>query len=82
MMMGHDFRPRELSAPLASTVRRAKTNRMAWVPVAFTESGGVAPVEYHGSAHVHALCFADGLISLPVGVGEVEQGANVIVRQI
>ena len=28
------------------------------LPVVFKESG-VLPVEYHGSAHVHALCFAD-----------------------
>jgi molybdopterin molybdotransferase len=81
-MMGHDFRPREFSAPLAKAVRRAKTNRMSWIPVAFTDSGAVAPVEYHGSAHVHALCFADGLISVPVGVAEIKEGTSVHVRPI
>ncbi len=81
-MMGHDFRPPTIVAPLERTIRRKKTERMSWVPVAFTESGGVLPAEYHGSAHVHALCFADGLTAIPVGVAEIKEGTNVHVRQI
>ncbi len=81
-MMGHDFKPRNVVMPLAKPIRRKKTDRMSWIPVNLTDAGGVAPVEYHGSAHVHALCFADGLVSVPVGVAEIEEGTNVHVRQI
>ena len=81
-MMGHDFEPRRVSMPLAKSIKRKKTGRMSWVPVAMTAAGGVLPVEYHGSAHIHSLCFADGLISIPVGVPEIKEGTSVHVRQI
>ena len=81
-MMGHDFAPRNVVMPLERTVSRRRTERMSWVPVVMTESGGVRPAEYHGSAHIHALCSADGLISMPVGVAELKEGTNVHVRQI
>jgi molybdopterin molybdotransferase len=55
---------------------------MVWIPVAFTGNGGVIPVDYHGSAHINALCSADGLISIPVGVAEIKEGTSVAVRQI
>ena len=35
-----------------------------------------------GSAHINALCQADGLLCLPAGVKEIKQGTNVEVRQI
>jgi molybdopterin biosynthesis enzyme len=40
------------------------------------------PVEYHGSAHINALCIADGVVSIDVGVGEIEKGTIVPVRLI
>ena len=81
-MMGHDFKPRHIVMPLGNAVKRKKTDRISWIPVALSDAGGVIPVEYHGSAHVHSLCFADGLISMPVGVAEIKQGTNVRVRQV
>ena len=81
-MMGHEFRPPNVVMPLEETVSRKKTERMSWIPVALTDSGGVRPVEYHGSAHVHSLCFADGLISVPVGVAQLAKGTLVHVRQV
>ena len=81
-MMGHDFEPRSVSMPLAKSIKRRKTGRRAWIPVSMTESAGALPVECHGSAHIHSLCFADGMISVPVGVAEIKEGTNVHVRQI
>ena len=68
--------------PLERTISRRRTERMSWVPVAFTDNGGVTPVEYHGSAHINALCGADGLIAVPAGVTEIKEGTCVDVRQI
>ena len=68
--------------PLARTYKRKKSDRMSWVPVVFTADGGVEPVDYHGSAHVHALCQAHGLIAVPVGVSEIAEGTVLHVRQI
>ena len=52
------------------------------MPVKFACPGEVIPVEYHGSAHINALCDADGLISISAGVAEIKKGTAVNVRQI
>jgi len=81
-MMGHEFRAVVIPMRLKKAVSMKKTNRASWIPVAAGEDGWVEPVEYHGSAHVSALCGAVGLIYLPIGVGEIPEGAVVNVRQI
>ena len=81
-MMGHEFRPANVSMPLEKTIARKRADREAWIPVVLTERGGVKSVEYHGSAHIHALCLADGLVRIPAGVKEIQQGTCVNVRQI
>jgi len=81
-MMGQEFKPCYVSMLLDKSILRRRTKRQSWMPVAFTSSRTVMPVEYHGSAHINALCTADGLISVPVGVGEIKQGSMVQVRQI
>jgi molybdopterin molybdotransferase len=81
-MMGHEFRPPEFRARLEKTVRQRKTRRVNWIPVILTDSGGVTPVEYHGSAHSGALCGADGLICIPAGSSELLEGTDVHVRPL
>ncbi|MCK4959613.1 MAG: molybdopterin molybdenumtransferase MoeA, partial [Planctomycetes bacterium] len=44
--------------------------------------GTIKPVEYHGSAHINALCRADGILGVDVGVAEIEKGQMVRVRLI
>jgi hypothetical protein len=39
-------------------------------------------VEYHGSAHINAMCAAEYLISLSIDVTEIKEGTTVDVRQI
>jgi len=80
--MGHAYQPRLLSLRLGQAVRRRKTDRAAWIPVAVGADGVAMPVEYHGSAHANALCAADGLICVPIGVAAIQEGASVAVRQI
>ena len=59
-----------------------RTKRATWLPVRFDAHGEVEHIEYHGSAHIRALCQADGLIVLPVGVKSLEKGSMVHVRLI
>ena len=47
-----------------------------------TAGGEAEVVTYHGSAHIHALCRADGFIMLPAGVSVLEKGALVDVRPV
>ncbi|MHC4664765.1 MAG: molybdopterin molybdotransferase MoeA [Planctomycetota bacterium] len=81
-MMGHDFKPSLSHRKLAKTISRESAERDSWLPVAFTENGKVERIEYHGSAHINALCEADGLLCVPAGANEIKDGTIVAVRQI
>ncbi len=81
-MSGHDYRSPALRFPIAVDYSRKKADRVAWSPVIVTERGGVVPVEYHGSAHIHALTDAWGLMAMPAGVFSYKKGDLVDVRQI
>ena len=81
-MMGHDFKAVVAYRQLERTITRKKTERDSWLPVVFTNDNKVASIEYHGSAHLNALCEADGLLCIPSGAAEVREGVTVAVRQI
>ncbi|MFB0555577.1 MAG: gephyrin-like molybdotransferase Glp [Phycisphaerae bacterium] len=81
-LMGHDYKHPVSQIPLGESLRRKNTERQSWIPVVITDAGTLKPVEYHGSAHINALCIADGLVSIGVGVAEIEKGTIVPVRLI
>jgi molybdopterin molybdotransferase len=81
-MMGHDFKPLRSQGVLIRTITREKAERDSWLPVVFTKDSKVVILEYHGSAHINALCEADGLLCVPAGAAEVKEGTTVVVRQI
>jgi len=81
-MMGHDLKPAVSRRRLKKSITRKKTERDSWLPAAFTGDDGVVRIEYHGSAHINALCKADGLLCIPAGVAEIKEGTIVAVRQI
>jgi len=80
-LMGHDYRAAEYTLPLAAPLRQKKGDRDAWIPVALAEDG-VRACEFHGSAHIHALAGADGLVCIPAGVTELKEGTSVRVRPL
>jgi molybdopterin molybdotransferase len=81
-LMGYDYKPAAVKMPLGESFRRKKTERQSWIPVVITDDGMLRPIDYHGSAHINALCIADGLVSIGVGVEEIEEGTIVPVRLI
>jgi molybdopterin molybdotransferase len=81
-LMGYDFTPLDIKLPLGASISRKKAGRPSWIPVVITNEGTARPVEYHGSAHLNALCGADGLLCIPKGTGELEEGTLISVRQI
>jgi molybdopterin molybdotransferase len=81
-LMGHDYKYHDVRMPLEESIERRKTERQVWFPVAITQAGTVKLIEYHGSAHISSLCCADGLVSVDVGVAEIEKGTTVPVRLI
>jgi len=81
-LMGHDYSPVGIQMPLGESITRENADRQSWIPVTITDRGTLKPVEYHGSAHLIALCNADGLISIGVGVANIKEGTMVRVRPI
>ena len=81
-LMGHDFAPPNIKMPLEETIKRKDTKRRGWMPVKITDAGTLRKVEYHDSGHINALCGADGLICLEIGVSEIPKGNIVQVRLI
>jgi molybdopterin molybdotransferase len=81
-LLGGAQAPRPVKARLAAAVRRRPSQRQTWLPVRVTAGGEAEVVTYHGSAHIHALCRADGFIMLPAGVSVLEKGALVDVRPV
>lgn len=81
-LMGHDFLEMQPVLPLAARLDPGRTERATWLPVRIGADGRARPVEYHGSAHIHALCGADGIIVIPAGSDVLEEGSLVRVRPI
>jgi len=80
-MMGMSKMKKDILMPMAKDYCRKTTLRKEYMPVVI-ENGLVKPIEYHGSGHIHALSFADGIISIPIGVECLKKGEMVDVRQI
>ncbi len=79
-LMGHDFSPVYVQMRLEHAIARKDVDRQSWIPVRIMSEEMVRPVEYHGSAHLTALCEADGLVCLEIGRAHVAKGASVSVR--
>jgi molybdopterin molybdotransferase len=77
-LMGHDYSATINPLIAGADFKRKKTERRAFIPVKI-EKGQVLPVDFHGSAHINALCFAQGIISFPVGVLEIKKGTLIDV---
>ncbi|MCP4154502.1 MAG: molybdopterin molybdotransferase MoeA, partial [bacterium] len=80
-MMGLDCNPVYLKGEVKKDFTRRRTERTAYVPVKYN-NGDVAPLEYHGSAHIAALSQANAVLQIPAGVNSIKKGTIVNVRQI
>jgi molybdopterin molybdotransferase len=81
-MMGYEWEPFERKIPMAVRYERKSPVRMGWVPVIINDDGEAEPVDFHGSAHISALPYSDGIIAVEAGKKFVEKGEIVSVRQI
>lgn len=81
-MMGFDYKPLSLKLQMAVDYNRKNTKRKSFIPIIITDDGEVMPVDYHGSAHIHSLSEAQGIISIPIECSTLKKGEIVDVRQI
>jgi molybdopterin molybdotransferase len=71
-----------LNLPLETDYFRKKGDQLFFVPVTLTKQGTVIPLEYHGSAHIHAYTLANGIMEIPQGVITIKKGEIVCVRPL
>ena len=81
-MMGYNFEATNISLKMGEDYSRKNKKRMSWIPISINENSDIIPLKYHGSAHINALTYADGLINVPVGKTSLKKGDFVNVRQI
>ena len=80
-MMGYNFIPHLCKGELIATIKRKDVERFEYIPIYF-DGKYIHPVEYHGSAHINALCKANAFITLNKGVFELNKGTITDVRQL
>ncbi len=71
-----------LQLPLENDYKRRKAERKAYEPIMITAHGTAMMMEYHGSAHINSLSYADGLMEIELGTKEIHKGTLVYVRPI
>jgi molybdopterin molybdotransferase len=81
-IMGYHYRPLALRLPMGIDYIRPKSTRKSLLPVRITDDGLVMPVNYHGSAHIHAYAHADGIITIDIGATKINKGDIVNVRPL
>jgi len=79
---GGDLPYRRIRCRMENGFTRRKSDRLFFLPVVLRPGGGCAPVEYHGSAHLHALGKLAGFAELPPGISTIKRGEEVDVRLI
>ncbi|HEX7493252.1 MAG TPA: gephyrin-like molybdotransferase Glp [Bacteroidales bacterium] len=81
-MMGHHWIPDECKLPMSTDYKRKSSVRLGFIPVTINNNKEVIPVPFHGSAHITALSYSDGIIAMKPGTKSLEKGEIVNVRQI
>ena len=71
-----------LHLPLEEDYVRKKGDQLIFLPVALTKQGTILPLEYHGSAHIHAYVNAQGIMEIPKGILVIKKGEIVCVRPL
>lgn len=81
-LSGYTDHPEILRLPFGAEFNRSFAGRMNLIPVNVSPDMEVIPVDFHGSAHIHALSFAGYLMEVPIGVKTIRKGELVHVRPI
>jgi molybdopterin molybdotransferase len=81
-MMGYNWFPVEYKLPMAADYQRKSESRLGFIPVSVNKEMEVVPVNFHGSAHIAALSYSDGIIAVRSGIKSLKKGEIVNVRQI
>lgn len=79
--MGCEFKPVMVKLPMLTGYTRKRVDRKSFIPVRYA-TGKIEPLEYHGSAHIHAYDQAWGIMAINIGEDNVKPGELRDVRQL
>ena len=77
--MSSNYRAKTVRTAITSGFTRKRTVRTEYIPVKFNPDGTASVLTYHGSGHLTSLVEADGFVSIPAGVSQIEKGASDLV---
>jgi molybdopterin molybdotransferase len=80
LMGKSNYRQKVRRLPLGQDFERKSISRMALFPGLLQKDGTVIPLEYHGSAHIHAYKDAELILSMPIGIRSLKKGDYIDVR--
>jgi molybdopterin molybdotransferase len=81
-MMGHHYQQHVLRFTLGMDIQHEISDRLNFIPAYLNSGSEVMPVEFHGSAHIHALSGATHLVEIPAGIKNLRRGETVNVRPL
>ena len=81
-LLGARYRPLRIQTMAAFDLRLKKSDRLQLIPVIINEAGMAEMIPFHGSAHIHAMVYADALMEIPEGQSEIKKGEPIYARPL
>jgi molybdopterin molybdotransferase len=81
-LLGANYRPFRIKAPLSFDFKQRFADRLILKPVIINENGLVESVPFNGSADINALVFANALMEIQLGQTEILKGGLAYVRPL
>lgn len=81
-LMACEWEPTRIKGILARDFQRKKAGRFGIIPVNLESDNLVVEIDFHGSAHINALTYANALMEIPQDITHLKQGEQVYVRPI
>jgi molybdopterin molybdotransferase len=72
----------KLKLPLTFDYTRKRAGRKEFIPIRISKNGEIEKLNYHGSAHINAIGYANAFLIIDLGVLEIKRGELVDVRPI
>jgi len=80
-LMGHNKQDLIIQLPLKEDFKRKKAKRKEFRPVVI-KNNQVEFLEYHGSAHINGLTYANAIMEIDINVTEIKKGELTHVRPL
>lgn len=81
-LLGSNYAPFRIKAPLSFDYRQRQADRLILVPVIINTAGEIEAIPFNGSAHINALVYANALMEIQIGQTEILTGELAYVRPL